>query len=359
MNISKADFKIIFHKMVNSDNNTVNKYIKNLEINGITGEQNIDKIIKNYNPGYILKVMNKINKKVLTGGEDATSQEEKKEDNKISSINIVDNVSGTISSIPVEKTVDVVSSEVNTPKVVSDVDLSAASSDMTKVADNNLSTTSSEMPVEVPKVEAELSATSSEMPPVVKESEQIFIKSESVTSSEVPDVIASENMSSTSSVFPGIMTSTSTEIPEPVSKSEIAEIFVSEKNAEAKPEVKKQEPTIKVAAKELIEKLKVKSKLLNDKEAELKAKESELDNRQKIIVQLEEDGRRKLDEVNKQLEDLRKEKEDLTNQVNGLKNESDKLKDSLSEIEVNTNDILLTDTESKPVSSILSKLFGN
>jgi hypothetical protein len=357
MNISKSDFKIIFHKMMNSDNQIVNKYIKNLTSNGKTGDEDIDKIIKNYNSEYILKVINKINKKVLVGGDEPTSQEAPKtevvtipaskpdenKNKKLESINVVDNVSGKVSTVPVEQTkntngsASVTSSEVSSifaeqPKAVSD-----------------LSVTSSELP----KMVTDLSATSSEMPLPrdSKQPESIFIKSESATSSDLPPSIQSEQMSATSSVVPGLITSTSIEIPEPVTKTELADIFV--------PEKKEEKTSIKLSIKELIEKLKVKSKLLNDKEAELKNKENELDNRQKIIVQLEEDSKRKLDEINTQLNELKTKKEQLNTEVNNLRVDSEKLEESLSDIQLSEADLKITETESKPVASLLNKIFGN
>jgi hypothetical protein len=75
MNISKSDFKIIFNKMTKTDSRNVNNYIKRLNITGKTGDNNIDKIIQNYNPNYILSVMNKINNKVLLGGNQPQTQQ--------------------------------------------------------------------------------------------------------------------------------------------------------------------------------------------------------------------------------------------------------------------------------------------
>lgn len=74
MNINKSDFKIVFNKMMNSNNQNINEYINNLNINGKTGNEELDKIVKNYNPSYILKVMNKINNKVFLGGNNQTEQ---------------------------------------------------------------------------------------------------------------------------------------------------------------------------------------------------------------------------------------------------------------------------------------------
>jgi len=333
MNISKSDFKIIFHKMMNSDNQIVNKYIKNLTSNGKTGDEDIDKIIKNYNSEYILKVINKINKKVLVGGDEPTSQEAPKtevvtipaskpdenKNKKLESINVVDNVSGKVSTVPVEQT---------------------------KNTNGSASVTSSEVSsifAEQPKAVSDLSVTSSELPKMVTDL--------SATSSDLPPSIQSEQMSATSSVVPGLITSTSTEIPEPVTKTELADIFV--------PEKKEEKTSIKLSIKELIEKLKVKSKLLNDKEAELKNKENELDNRQKIIVQLEEDSKRKLDEINTQLNELKTKKEQLNTEVNNLRVDSEKLEESLSDIQLSEADLKITETESKPVASLLNKIFGN
>jgi hypothetical protein len=367
--------------MISSDNQIVNKYIKNLSLNEKTGDEQIDKIVKNYNSSYILRVMNKINNKVLSGGENQTSQEEPKKDQvkildivsetpvnkeEIKVINIVDNNNGVISQVPIEKIVSkpvskpvsrlvdtVTSSEM--PSVLPIEQLSATSSDdlapkpVSKMVEKVIdSVTSSEMPSVLP-IE-QLSATSSDVPNI-RESET-FMKADSVTSSEVPPVIPSEQLSTTSYINHdrnANATTTSTEIPEPVTKSELSDIFIQEKI---------QAPTIKMSVKDLIEKLKVKSTLLKQKESELKSKETELDNRQKIIVQAEDDSRRKLDEVNKQVDDLKKQKEQLTIEVEGLKNESAKLKDSISEIEVVNNDLVLTETDSKPAQSLLEKIFG-
>lgn len=57
--------------MINSDPQNINKYIKNLNLNNNTGDVDIDKIINNYNSNYILRVINKINNKILKGGTDA------------------------------------------------------------------------------------------------------------------------------------------------------------------------------------------------------------------------------------------------------------------------------------------------
>lgn len=342
MNISKSDFKIIFHKMINSDNQIVNKYIKNLSLNGKTGDEQIDEIIKNYNSSYILRVINKINNKVLSGGNDQTSQEEPK---KTEELKLIDTLSDTPVKEPM-KVIKIVDSSNGTVTQVP-VENKAIARNVVNPREQQVdSVTSSEMPSVIPT--EQLSATSSEAP--VRESET-FMKLDSVTSSEMPPVIPTEQLSATSGVRDVTATTTSTEIPEPVTKSEISEIFIQDN--------KQKHTTLKMTVKKLIEQLKVKSSLLKQKESELTTKETEIDNRQKIIVQAEDDIRRKLEEMGKQVDELKKQKEQLVTEVEGLKNESVKLKDSMSEIEVDLNNgLALTETDSKPAQSLLAKIFG-
>ena len=280
MSISKYDFKIIFNKMINSDNQTVNKYINNLSINGNTSDEQIDKIIENYNSDYILRVMNKINNKVHRGGANQNKM--------VKDISIVDSNNSTIRKVSVVP--------------------------------------SSEMPPNIPS--KQMGDTSLD---------------DSITSSEMPPNIPSSQMGDTT-------TFTELPVPVPVTNSELSEIFSPKK---------KKKSTLKMSVEKLIEKLKLKSKLLKKKEFELKYKETELDNRQKNIVQSEDDSKLKLDDINKQISDLKKQKEQFISEIKDLKTKYVRLTDTVSEIEVETNnDLSLTETNSNPIQSLLEKIFS-
>ena len=308
MSISKSDFKIIFNKMINYDNQTINKYINNLSLNGNTSDEQIDKIIENYNSSYILRIIKNINNKIHIGGASPN--------NMVKDITIVDSNNSTIRKVPV-----------------------APSKKPQNIPSRRLKDTFSRR----------FDDTSSDDYGILKPT--AFMQDDSVTSSEIPQNIPSRRLDDTSSDdYSGTTILTEIPVPVPVTKSELSEIFLPKK---------KKESNLKMSVEKLIDKLKLKSKLLKEKEIKLKYKETEINSRQKKIVQSEDDSKLKLDDINKQINDLKKQKEQFVIEIEDLKNKYCKLNDSISEIEVDTNnDLSLIETDSNPIQSLLEKIFS-
>lgn len=322
MSISKFDFKVIFNKIMNSDNDTVKLYINNLRNNNKTGEYQIDNIVNKYNSNYILRVINKINNKILSGGNNTTSVEEPKEEYKlnfltetttnvepIQVVNILNNLTGTILPVKINESV--------TPSK-----MTFEFNDRIFMKDDSI--TSSEMPFMIGGNNTQASDTSSAIPPIdtMALSDTSSAIASSATSSAIPsiDTLA---LSDTSSTNGDLTDKLSSEVIEPVTKSEMSEIFVT----------RGIEPvSLKEKVDTLIKNLKKKSELLKEKEMKMKEKEDELERRQKIVIQLEEDGKDRLDKIKNDLDDLIKQKDSMLKQRDEYTDESNKVRQELSEI---------------------------
>lgn len=259
MSISKIDFKTIYNKMINSDKNTVKKYINNLNRYGKSGDNQLDMLVNNYSSNYVTKVMNKINAKVLVGGNDgaastnsgikhlfpATETESTAE--PINSVSIVNSSTGITSRIPV-------------------TNLAASS--------QNSST------------KYESSETSSEMP----------LLEQSDISSESP-VLGTNDL---------ISSNTSSEMP--------SELPVLSTTSSENPVVEPKPVDMKLSVSEMIEKLKHKAMLLKQKEDELKSREARLEELERNVV----DKRKERENLDSEIEILKNQQITLKTNISEI-----------------------------------------
>jgi len=117
------------------------------------------------------------------------------------------------------------------------------------------------------------------------------------------------------------------------------------------------QPTdVKITIRNIIDKLKEKSDILDIKESTLKSLESELNNKKMALEEMEIEIKNKVQKLVKEIESLSKEKSDLESSVSSLKTEKKNYMSELSEISLNFKDISTDRTDSKP-KTFLSSLF--
>lgn len=115
MKITKSDFKIIFNKIINNSNDKNMKILQNLSNNSNSGDSQINDLVNTYSSEYISKIMNKILKNNLIGGE--TSEESKK--------------NSSLLDLPLSET------SIEPPKFINIIDMSAGAGDKDLPKTNN------------------------------------------------------------------------------------------------------------------------------------------------------------------------------------------------------------------------------
>ena len=116
MKITKSDFKIIFNKIINNSNDKNMKILQNLSNNSNLGDSQIDNLVNIYSSDYVSKVINKILKNNLIGGE--TSEEPPRKNS-------------SLLDLPLSET------SIEPPKFINIIDMTAGNGDKKDLSQTN------------------------------------------------------------------------------------------------------------------------------------------------------------------------------------------------------------------------------